>query len=128
MFVYDIAGHVIGETSGKAADHPITAAPAERANRTPISDALGWIWSGATTLLSLHEVYQAPTLDEQMQAFVPVAMDRGTMVEKALDTAGGIVLGRDCLVGCDADLARVAACGRCRPGQPERRDRHAGAQ
>ncbi|MEM9550432.1 MAG: sensor histidine kinase [Pseudomonadota bacterium] len=92
VFVYDIAGEIVGQTEGMASSPLAERLAPDRNGRALISDLLATIWSGAASLISPQRPTTAPPLEHQMRALVPLAENQGTIVETALDTAGGIVL------------------------------------
>jgi len=92
VFVFDTSGHLLGRVRGSDAKGPRGSLARDTQERTVITDSLSRLWNGASSVVSPRTSEGNASLEEQLRAAVGPTIEKGTMVETGLDTAGGTVL------------------------------------
>lgn len=91
VFVFDVNGVNLGQTTGKEQSATLTALAPDREGRTVISDGLTRVWTTVASVFSSFNSETALTLEQQLSGLVPAVLTGETKVETGLDTVGGTV-------------------------------------
>ncbi len=91
VYVFDPTRSVVGHVFGADQSAVLTALEASERIHTPLSDALSAVGSAISGLMSPKAAAPVPSLEDQLNSMVPLALNSSTRVQTGIDTAGGTV-------------------------------------
>lgn len=92
VFIFDDAQRLLGQTRGSGSGASPVGIGEQPTRRTPVSNALTFIWGGVARLFTPASRLPPPLLEDRLRTLVERTLTQGAVIRTELDTAGGAVI------------------------------------